>query len=119
MTVEYVNDEPFRIDTILISTQHSENVDIEILQKDILKKVIMPIVKEDMIDVETKFYINPTGRFVLGGAIADTGLTGRKIIVDTYGGVAHHGGGAFSGKDGTKVEISIIYVKTYCKKCCC
>jgi S-adenosylmethionine synthetase len=78
VTVEYVNDEPFRIDTILISTQHSENVDIEILQKDILKKVIMPIVKEDMIDVETKFYINPTGKFVLGGAIADTGLTGRK-----------------------------------------
>ena len=117
VTVEYVNDEPFRIDTILISTQHSENVDIEILQKDILKKVIMPIVKEDMIDVETKFYINPTGRFVLGGAIADTGLTGRKIIVDTYGGVAHHGGGAFSGKDGTKSgQISIIYVKTYCKK---
>ena len=70
-------------------------MDIEILQKDILKKVIMPIVKEDMIDVETKFYINPTGRFVLGGAIADTGLTGRKIIVDTYGGVAHHGGGAY------------------------
>ena len=116
VTVEYVNDEPFRIDTILISTQHSENVDIEILQKDILKKVIMPIVKEDMIDVETKFYINPTGRFVLGGAIADTGLTGRKIIVDTYGGVAHHGGGAFSGKDGTKVDRSASYMLRHIAK---
>ena len=116
VTVEYVNDEPFRIDTILISTQHSENVDIEILQKDILKKVIMPIVKEDMIDVETKFYINPTGRFVLGGAIADTGLTGRKIMVDTYGGVAHHGGGAFSGKDGTKVDRSSSYMLRHIAK---
>lgn len=116
VTVEYVNDEPFRIDTILISTQHSENVDIEILQKDILKKVIMPIVKEDMIDVETKFYINPTGRFVLGGAIADTGLTGRKIMVDTYGGVAHHGGGAFSGKDGTKVDRSASYMLRHIAK---
>ena len=116
VTVEYVNDEPFRIDTILISTQHSENVDIEILQKDILKKVIMPIVKEDMIDVETKFYINPTGKFVLGGAIADTGLTGRKIMVDTYGGMAHHGGGAFSGKDGTKVDRSASYMLRHIAK---
>lgn len=116
VTVEYVNDEPFRIDTILISTQHSENVDIEILQKDILKKVIMPIVKEDMIDVETKFYINPTGRFVLGGAIADTGLTGRKIIVDTYGGYARHGGGAFSGKDATKVDRSAAYMMRHIAK---
>mgnify|MGYP004459511227 FL=1 len=116
VTVEYVNDEPFRIDTILVSTQHSENVDIEILQKDIFKKVIMPIVKEDMIDVETKFYINPTGRFVLGGAIADTGLTGRKIMVDTYGGLAHHGGGAFSGKDGTKVDRSASYMLRHIAK---
>jgi len=116
VTVEYVNDEPFRIDTILISTQHSENVDIEILQKDIFKKVILPIVKEDMIDVETKFYINPTGRFVLGGAVADTGLTGRKIMVDTYGGLAHHGGGAFSGKDGTKVDRSASYMLRHIAK---
>ena len=116
VTVEYVNDEPFRIDTILISTQHSENVDIEILQKDILKKVIMPIVKEDMIDVETKFYINPTGKFVLGGAIADTGLTGRKIMVDTYGGMARHGGGAFSGKDPSKVDRSAAYISRYIAK---
>lgn len=116
VTVEYVNDEPFRIDTILISTQHSENVDFEILQKDIFKKVILPIVKEDMIDVETKFYINPTGRFVLGGAVADTGLTGRKIMVDTYGGLAHHGGGAFSGKDGTKVDRSASYMLRHIAK---
>ena len=104
VTIEYVNDEPFRVDTILISAQHFENVNIETLQKDIFKKVIIPVVPADMIDIETKFYINPTGRFVLGGAVADTGLTGRKIMVDTYGGLAHHGGGAFSGKDGTKVD---------------
>ena len=114
--MEYENNKPKRIETILISTQHSENVDIEILQKDILKKVIMPIVKEDIIDVETKFYINPTGRFVLGGAIADTGLTGRKIIVDTYGGYARHGGGAFSGKDPSKVDRSAAYMLRYIAK---
>ncbi|CDD36562.1 s-adenosylmethionine synthase [Clostridium sp. CAG:356] len=116
VTIEYVNDEPFRVDTILISAQHFENVNIETLQKDIFKKVIIPVVPADMIDIETKFYINPTGRFVLGGAVADTGLTGRKIMVDTYGGLAHHGGGAFSGKDGTKVDRSASYMLRHIAK---
>ena len=100
VTVEYLNDVPFRIDTILISTQHEENVDMDILENDIIENVIKPVVEDDMVDFETKILINPTGRFVVGGAVADTGLTGRKIIVDTYGGYARHGGGAFSGKDG-------------------
>lgn len=116
VTVEYVNDTPIRIDTILISTQHSKNIDIHTLQKDLLEKVVFEIVEPDMIDIETKFYINPTGRFVVGGAIADTGLTGRKIIVDTYGGIARHGGGAFSGKDGTKVDRSASYMLRHIAK---
>lgn len=116
VTIEYVNDTPIRIDTILISAQHSTNIDIHILQKDILEKVIFEIVNPDMIDIETKFFINPTGRFVVGGAVADTGLTGRKIMVDTYGGIARHGGGAFSGKDATKVDRSAAYMLRHIAK---
>ena len=116
VTVEYVNDMPMRIDMILISAQHSKDTDIYTLQKDILEKVVFEVVEPDMIDIETKFYINPTGRFVIGGAVADTGLTGRKIIVDTYGGIARHGGGAFSGKDGTKVDRSASYMLRHIAK---
>lgn len=116
VTVEYINDFPFRIDTILISTQHEENVDIDVLENDIIEKVIKTTVEEDMIDYQTKFLINPTGQFVIGGAVADTGLTGRKIIVDTYGGYAHHGGGAFSGKDATKVDRSVAYMLRHIAK---
>lgn len=116
VTVEYLNDVAFRIDTILISTQHEENVDMDILENDIIEKVIKTTVEDDMVDFETKILINPTGRFVVGGAVADTGLTGRKIIVDTYGGYAHHGGGAFSGKDGTKVDRSASYMLRHIAK---
>lgn len=116
VTVEYLNDVPFRIDTILISTQHEENVDMDILENDIIENVIKPVVEDDMVDFETKILINPTGRFVVGGAVADTGLTGRKIIVDTYGGYARHGGGAFSGKDGTKVDRSASYMLRHIAK---
>lgn len=116
VTVEYLNDVPFRIDTILISTQHTEDADMDILENDIIEYVIKPIVEDDMLDSETKILINPTGRFVVGGAVADTGLTGRKIIVDTYGGYARHGGGAFSGKDGTKVDRSASYMLRHIAK---
>lgn len=116
VTIEYVNDFPIRVDSILISTQHLENTDIPTMQKDLIEKVIIPVIEPDMIDVETKFFINPTGRFVIGGAIGDTGLTGRKIICDTYGGLARHGGGAFSGKDGTKVDRSASYMARHIAK---
>jgi S-adenosylmethionine synthetase len=116
VTIEYIENFPLRIDAILISTQHEENVDMHRLQKDILSKVIFDVVESDMIDLDTKIYINPTGRFVIGGAVADTGLTGRKIIVDTYGGYAHHGGGAFSGKDATKVDRSASYMLRHIAK---
>lgn len=116
VTIEYLNDVPFRIDTILISTQHEENVDMDVLENDIIENVIKPVVEDDMVDFETKILINPTGRFVVGGAVADTGLTGRKIIVDTYGGYARHGGGAFSGKDGTKVDRSASYMLRHIAK---
>lgn len=116
VTIEYVNDVPIRIDTILISIQHMKDIDTHALQKDILEKVILEVVEPDMIDIETKFYINPTGRFVIGGAVADTGLTGRKIIVDTYGGCTKHGGGAFSGKDATKVDRSAAYMLRHIAK---
>ena len=116
VTVEYVNDMPIRIDTILISVQHSKEVELIQLQKEILENVILETVDPEMLDIETKFYINPTGRFVIGGTIADTGLTGRKIIVDTYGGIARHGGGAFSGKDGTKVDRSGAYMLRHIAK---
>ncbi len=116
VTVEFENDQPKRIDTVVISSQHSEAVTTEQLRKDILEHVIMYILPQDMIDEDTKFYINPTGRFVVGGPQGDTGLTGRKIIVDTYGGCARHGGGAFSGKDPTKVDRSAAYAARYVAK---
>lgn len=116
VTVEYMDDMPMRIDTILISTQHLDNVDMEVLQNDLLKKVVFAVVNPDMLDEETKFCINPTGRFVIGGAIADTGLTGRKLAVDTYGGIARHGGGAFSGKDPSKVDRSASYMLRHIAK---
>lgn len=116
VTVEYINDMPIRIDTILISAQHLSNVNMEEMQKDILSKVVFKVVEPDMVDIETKFYINPTGRFVIGGAVADTGLTGRKLAVDTYGGIARHGGGAFSGKDPSKVDRSATYMLRHIAK---
>lgn len=117
VTIEYdENDQPVRVDTIVISTQHSEEVTLEQIQKDLKKHVIDPVVPEDFIDNQTKYFINPTGRFVIGGPQGDAGLTGRKIIVDTYGGYARHGGGAFSGKDATKVDRSAAYAARYVAK---
>lgn len=115
VTVEYEDDKPLRVDTIVISTQHDE-VELDILKKDILEKVIKVVVPEKLLDDNTKYYINPTGRFVIGGPVGDSGLTGRKIIVDTYGGYARHGGGAFSGKDPTKVDRSASYMARYIAK---
>ena len=116
VTIEYVENYPIRIDSILISTQHLENVHIHTMQRDLIDKVILKVVDQDMLDPETKFFINPTGRFVIGGAIGDTGLTGRKIICDTYGGLARHGGGAFSGKDPSKVDRSASYMARHIAK---
>ena len=116
VTVEYEDDKPIRIETILISTQHTENADITQLKKDVIEKVINQIVDHNMIDENTKIYINPTGRFVIGGPLGDTGLTGRKIIVDTYGGYSRHGGGAFSGKDPSKVDRSAAYMLRHIAK---
>ena len=116
VTVEYENDRPKRVDTIVISTQHSDTVSLDTIREDLKKHVIDVIVDADMMDAETKVYINPTGRFVIGGPQGDSGLTGRKIIVDTYGGMARHGGGAFSGKDPTKVDRSAAYVARYVAK---
>ena len=117
VTVEYdENDEVVRIDTIVISSQHSADVELEQIRADIIQNVIYPIVDADLIDHKTKIYINPTGRFVTGGPQGDSGLTGRKIIVDTYGGYARHGGGAFSGKDPTKVDRSAAYACRYIAK---
>ena len=104
VTIEYVDGKPVRVDAIVVSTQHAEEVALEQIQKDIREQVIAPVVPQEWLDSETKYYINPTGRFVIGGPQGDAGLTGRKIIVDTYGGMARHGGGAFSGKDPTKVD---------------
>lgn len=109
VTIEYEDKKAVRIDAIVLSTQHDEDISLEDLRKDIKEKVILPVLPAELIDENTKFFINPTGRFVLGGPAADTGLTGRKIIVDTYGGYAHHGGGAFSGKDATKVDRTGAY----------
>ena len=127
VTVEYQDNIPKRIETILISTQHLETVSDEQLKNDIVEKVIKQVIPQEMIDEKTKIYINPTGRFVIGGPLGDTGLTGRKIIVDTYGGYARHGGGAFSGKDASKVDRSAAYMlrhiakilvaNSYAKKC--
>ena len=117
VTVEYdENDKPVRVDTIVVSTQHDEDVSQEQIRKDIIEKVITPVIPADMIDDNTKIFVNPTGRFVIGGPQGDAGLTGRKIIVDTYGGMGRHGGGAFSGKDPTKVDRSAAYAARYVAK---
>lgn len=116
VTVEYDDDEIKRIDTVLISTQHDEKVSLEQIKKDLLEHVIKPIIPEKLLDEKTKFFVNPTGRFVIGGPMGDSGLTGRKIIVDTYGGHSSHGGGAFSGKDPTKVDRSAAYMARYIAK---
>ena len=116
VTVEYENDTPKRIDSILISNQHLDNIDLETMRQDIIEKVILPTVDNRYLDENTKYYVNPTGRFVIGGPLGDTGLTGRKIIVDTYGGYARHGGGAFSGKDATKVDRSAAYMLRHIAK---
>ena len=118
VTVEYEDDEPKRIDAIVVSSQHSEEVETDQLREDVTRDVIRRLVPADMIDDETKIYVNPTGRFVTGGPHGDAGLTGRKIIVDTYGGMAPHGGGAFSGKDPTKVDRSACYMARYIAKNC-
>ena len=117
VTVEYdENNKPIRIDAVVISTQHSENVTNDELRSDILKQVIQAALPAEMLDEDTKYHINPTGRFVIGGPMGDTGLTGRKIIVDSYGGMGRHGGGAFSGKDATKVDRSACYMARYVAK---
>ena len=116
ITIEYEDDIPIRLDTVVLSTQHSADIDLQILRKEILEKVIKPIIPEKFKNDDFKVFINPTGRFVVGGPMGDTGLTGRKIIVDTYGGVARHGGGAFSGKDPTKVDRSAAYAARYVAK---
>lgn len=116
VTVEYDGDRPVRIDAVVLSTQHNENITQEKLKEDMIKLVILPTVPAELIDKNTKMYINPTGRFVVGGPAGDSGLTGRKIIVDTYGGYACHGGGAFSGKDPTKVDRSAAYAARYVAK---
>lgn len=117
VTVEYdENDQPIRIDTIVVSTQHHPEISLEQIQRNVKEHVINPVVPSELIDEETKYFINPTGRFVIGGPQGDAGLTGRKIIVDTYGGYARHGGGAFSGKDPTKVDRSAAYAARYVAK---
>lgn len=116
VTIEYNDSKPVRVDTIVISTQHDSDVNLDVLKKDIKDKVIKEIVPKELLDEKTKYYINPTGRFVIGGPLGDSGLTGRKIIVDTYGGYARHGGGAFSGKDATKVDRSAAYMARFLAK---
>ena len=116
VTVEYVDGKPARVDTVVVSSQHAEDVQNETIRADIIREVINTTVPEELLDGETKIYVNPTGRFVVGGPQGDTGLTGRKIIVDTYGGYARHGGGAFSGKDPTKVDRSACYAARYAAK---
>ena len=116
VTVEYHDDLPVRVDTVVISSQHSADVELAEIREDVIREVILPIVPENLIDEQTKIYVNPTGRFVVGGPAGDTGLTGRKIIVDTYGGYSRHGGGAFSGKDPTKVDRSASYAARYIAK---
>ncbi|MBD3920809.1 methionine adenosyltransferase [Paenibacillus sp. PR3] len=116
VTIEYQDGKPVRVDTIVVSTQHAEEITLEQIQKDIREHVIAPVVPTEWLDEQTKYFINPTGRFVIGGPQGDAGLTGRKIIVDTYGGYARHGGGAFSGKDPTKVDRSAAYAARYVAK---
>ena len=116
VTVEYEDGTPVRVDTVVVSAQHAPDIDMKTLRKDILEQVIFPTIDAKLLDENTKYYINPTGRFVLGGPAADTGLTGRKIICDTYGGIGHHGGGVFSGKDATKVDRSAAYMARHIAK---
>ena len=116
VTVEYEGDKPVRVDTVIVSTQHSDLVKTETLREDVLEKVIQAVIPAELLDEKTKYFINPTGRFVVGGPQGDCGLTGRKIIVDTYGGVGSHGGGAFSGKDPTKVDRSASYMARHVAK---
>ena len=116
VTVEYDGDTPVRVDAVVISSQHSPEVEMDALRKDVMEQVIAPVIPAHLLDENTKYFINPTGRFVVGGPQGDSGLTGRKIIVDTYGGYAAHGGGAFSGKDPTKVDRSGAYMARYIAK---
>jgi len=117
VTIEYIDGKPFKIDTVVVSSQHSPDITMKEMREDIIEKVIKPVVPKELLDEETvKYYINPTGRFVVGGPMGDTGLTGRKIIVDSYGGVGSHGGGCFSGKDPTKVDRSGAYISRYIAK---
>ena len=116
VTVEYVDDKPVRVDTVVISTQHAPDVELQTIREDMIREVITPVIPAELLDAQTKVFVNPTGRFVVGGPAGDTGLTGRKIIVDTYGGYARHGGGAFSGKDPTKVDRSACYAARYIAK---
>ena len=116
VSVEYEDDKPVRVDNIVISAQHLPEIEHDTIEKDIIEQVIRKVIPEQLIDTDTKFFINPTGRFVIGGPQGDTGLTGRKIVVDTYGGFARHGGGAFSGKDPTKVDRSAAYAARYVAK---
>ncbi|MGJ3238082.1 MAG: methionine adenosyltransferase [Anaerolineae bacterium] len=116
VTVEYAQGKPVRVDTVVISTQHAPEITNDEIRKTVINEVIKPIIPAELIDENTRFFVNPTGRFVVGGPLGDAGLTGRKIIVDTYGGVARHGGGAFSGKDGTKVDRSAAYMARYIAK---
>ena len=116
VTVEYHDDKPVRVDTVVISSQHGADVELSQIRQDIIREVITPVVPAELMDGETHIYVNPTGRFVIGGPAGDTGLTGRKIIVDTYGGYSRHGGGAFSGKDPTKVDRSASYAARYIAK---
>ena len=116
VTVEYEDDRPVRVDTVVISSQHAEEVSLEQIRADLLEHVVKPVIPAALLDDSTKYYVNPTGRFVIGGPAGDSGLTGRKIIVDTYGGYARHGGGAFSGKDPTKVDRSAAYAARWVAK---
>lgn len=116
VTVEYVDDKPVRVDTVVVSTQHHPEVNLDTIESDIIEQVIKKVIPAEMLDKRTKYFVNPTGRFVIGGPQGDCGLTGRKIIVDTYGGMARHGGGAFSGKDPTKVDRSAAYAARYVAK---
>lgn len=116
VTIEYEGNRPVRVHTVVVSTQHAEDVSVDQIREDLIKHVIVPIIPADFLDDDTIIYVNPTGRFVVGGPMGDSGLTGRKIIVDTYGGYSRHGGGAFSGKDPTKVDRTAAYAARYLAK---
>jgi len=116
VTINFKNGKPHHIDTVVLSTQHDDNIDMEEIRQSVLEHIIMPILPDELVTEETRYLINPTGSFVIGGPVGDCGLTGRKIIVDTYGGMARHGGGAFSGKDPSKVDRSAAYAARYVAK---